>query len=162
MCLCIKGASRKHSLHSMDKAVRGPTGFLKKDSWILHGLILPQLQPTFSPLKGKYTWPTLKLYLITIIYVRLICFQVDFGYGIFPYRDNGLGRRFFINNVYPGCLNDVGWLVVKDADDICTWGKVPPYTAILYSPNINRINYNSPSKFSLPQNPVSEYNRLNK
>ncbi|PVD35969.1 hypothetical protein C0Q70_02938 [Pomacea canaliculata] len=57
--------------------------------------------------------------------------------------DDGLKRRLFINNAYPGCANDVGWLVVKDVEDTCTWGKSTSFPLILYSATGSKVVYQS-------------------
>ncbi|XP_070568467.1 uncharacterized protein [Ptychodera flava] len=55
-------------------------------------------------------------------------------------------RRFFINSVYPGCANDVGWLVVVDPGHVvCDWSNDGERPYFLYSKTTQRANYNSDS-----------------
>ncbi|XP_025084124.1 uncharacterized protein LOC112558125 isoform X1 [Pomacea canaliculata] len=62
-----------------------------------------------------------------------------------PAGDGGLRRRFFINHVYPGCDGDAGWLVVKDENDVCSWGNPTgvKYPLILFSPSSTLVQYHS-------------------
>ncbi|XP_070568464.1 uncharacterized protein [Ptychodera flava] len=60
--------------------------------------------------------------------------------------DAPLSRRFFINSVYPGCANDVGWLVVVDPGHVvCPWSNDGERPYFLYSKTAQRANYNSDS-----------------
>ncbi|PVD35967.1 hypothetical protein C0Q70_02936 [Pomacea canaliculata] len=62
-----------------------------------------------------------------------------------PAGDGGLRRRFFINHVYPGCDGDAGWLVVKDENDVCSWGNPTgvKYPLILFSPSSTLVHCGS-------------------
>ncbi|XP_025084126.1 uncharacterized protein LOC112558125 isoform X3 [Pomacea canaliculata] len=59
--------------------------------------------------------------------------------------DEGLRRRFLINHAYPGCLNDNGWLLVKDGTDTCAYGNPTgvKYPLILFSPLSTLVTYTS-------------------
>lgn len=59
--------------------------------------------------------------------------------------DAGIQRRWFINQNYGGCPNDVGWIVVNNGGNACNW-ETSRHTAasraFLYATNNVRQNYN--------------------
>ncbi|XP_056014668.1 uncharacterized protein LOC125677748 isoform X3 [Ostrea edulis] len=55
---------------------------------------------------------------------------------------NPVKRHFFVNKRYAGCPNDVGWLVVIDKTDVCSWSKKGTIPVFLYSNGPQAVNWN--------------------
>lgn len=57
----------------------------------------------------------------------------------FHIEDTGSQRSFFINSVYGGCPNDLGWMVITGTN--CDWDQ--PRNTILYSNESVCTNWNN-------------------
>ncbi|XP_048769514.2 uncharacterized protein LOC125675764 [Ostrea edulis] len=53
-----------------------------------------------------------------------------------------LKRHFFVNKSYNGCPNDVGWFVIIDKTDPCSWAHKGRTPLFLYSRGSNASNWN--------------------
>ncbi|XP_022111711.1 uncharacterized protein LOC110990945 [Acanthaster planci] len=57
--------------------------------------------------------------------------------------DTVLDRRFFINDIYGGCPNDVGWLAVVESKTqaACEWERYSAYPVIVYSAAAGKVRW---------------------
>lgn len=71
----------------------------------------------------------------------------------FHIEDTGSQRSFFINRVYGGCPNDLGWMVITGTN--CDWDK--PRNTILYSNESVCTNWNNKSIYKVKLVVIPDY-----